>query len=191
MHQITLLQHLLGYLKKTVAQDMTFYAGQQQQNTLAAISDAEWAGNPSTHKSLGGSFIFYNQTCIAASCKTQSVIATAAANAELIEVYRTTKQLVYIAGQLKEVGVQDLITVILTDSQTSVDTTKRAVTEKSKHMSIYIHYIKEQLGKKFLVKHISREYNFADMLTKQSDRATFERYWRAASTPFRWIHKLV
>ena len=191
VHQVQQLQHLLGYLKKTEAQVLTFYGGSQTNNTLVALSDAEWAGRMSTRRSLGGSFVYYNRTCIAASCKTQTVTATAAASAELIEIYRTTKQLVHISGLLKEIGVQELTTVILTDSQSSVDTTKRAVTERSKHMAVYIHYIKEKLGKRFLVKHIPRQSNFADMLTKQSNKETFDRYWHAASTPFQWVHKLV
>ena len=86
---------------------------------------------------MGGSFVYFNKSCIAASCKTQNVVATAAANAELIELYRTVKQLIFISGQLKELGVTNLTTVLLTDSQSSVDATKRAVTEKSKHICRY------------------------------------------------------
>ena len=188
---MTQLEHLLGYLKNTAQQDLKFFPGEHKNNVLAALSDAEWAGNPATRKSLGGSFVYFNRSCISASCKTQNVVATAAANAELMEVYRTVKQLVYLTGQLKEVGAKNLTTVLLTDSQSAVDATKKAVSERSKHMAIYIHFIKEQLGKEFLIKHVNRDRNFADMLTKQSGQATFEQHWQAASSPFRWVHKLV
>ena len=190
-YHIQQLEHLLGYLKYTTNQSMIFYGGKSNTEVLAALSDAEWAGNTETRRSLGGSFIYHDKSCIAASCKTQNVVATSAGSAELIEIYRTVKQLIYIAGQLKEVGVKELTTVLLTDSQSSVDATKRAVSEKSKHMAIYIHFVKEQLGRNFIVKHISRDKNFADMLTKQSPQATFEQHWQAASSPFRWVHKLV
>ena len=174
-HQVTQLEHLLGYLKNTAQQDLKFFPGEHKNNVLAALSDAEWAGNPATMKFLGGSFVYFNRSCISASCKTQNVVATAAANAELIEVYRTVKQLVYLTGQLKEVGAKNLTTVLLTDSQSAVDATNKAVSERSKHMAIYIHFIKRTTRKR--IPHQTRQQR--QKLRRHAHQAKWTSYFRA------------
>ena len=190
--QIAQLEHLLGYLKHTVQQQSTFYTSTNNNtNILAGISDAEWAGNSESRRSVGGNFIFFNSSCVCGMSKTQNIVTTSAANAELVELSRATKQLIYLKGQLEELSVEQIHTVLLSDSQSSVDAVHRSVTEKSKHMAIYLHFIKQELSSSFAVRHIKREQNFADLLTKQSRTEEFRRLWQAASSPFLWIHKLL
>ena len=114
-------------------------------------------------------------------------------NAELFEICNTTKLVTYLHGFIQELGqVPKRCPTILTDSESSVNTLHKPVSEQYKYIAVPIHFVKEKIEhKQVKVVYIKRNQNSADLLTKQADLKTFQQLWTAVSTPFQWIHKRV
>ena len=121
---------------------------------------------------------------------TQLRVATSAPEAELFEIYRTSKQLVYLKGLLGDMGEKDTSITILTDSDSSVKTVHNPISSRYKYLSVYVNFLKQQMKAHGLsVIFLSREHNFADLLTKQNTKEVFEALRKKLWTPFKWTHR--
>eukprot|EP00924_Labyrinthula_sp_SR-Ha-C_P010024 snap_masked-scaffold_21-processed-gene-5.96-mRNA-1 protein AED:1.00 eAED:1.00 QI:0/0/0/0/1/1/3/0/954 len=89
----------LGYISRKKHQKRIFYSDQSKgEITLLAFCDAEWASNTLNRKSVSGNFIYFGQSLITGRSSRQRTVATSAAGAELIEIYKTAKHLQGIYG---------------------------------------------------------------------------------------------
>ena len=184
--------HLLGYLKKTATQPRKFYTGTDNTNNLVAFTDAEFASNPVDRYSVSRNVIYFRNNLVTARSSTQPIMAASAPEAELIEIFRTSKKLQTFVGLLHDFNITNVKTAILTDSSSSVNTVHKPVTSRYKHMSVFIHYIRNQIERNDLqCLWINRKENVADLMTKQNNRNEFEKLLKAALTPFKWIHRKV
>ena len=103
------MQHLFGYLKGSVAQVRTFYHRETDKTVdgsrkLVALVDAAFSNNPFKKYSTSGFFMYYQVTMVTANSSTQKKIATSAPEAELYEIFRTAKVMLYIKGLLQDMG---------------------------------------------------------------------------------------
>lgn len=185
------LKHVLGYLQLTKNYERTFYNKENKNKVyLLAFTDSEWACNRIDRKSISGNLIYFGSTLVTGKSKTQKTIATSAASAELMEIYNTCKTLVSIKHLCNEIDVKtEQIPVILTDSLSSVQTLGKPVSELQKHLSVYIHFLKENIQNKMVkVVFVNRSQNIADIQTKQGTKKEFQSLWKAAQEPLTWKH---
>eukprot|EP00924_Labyrinthula_sp_SR-Ha-C_P003029 augustus_masked-scaffold_58-processed-gene-0.13-mRNA-1 protein AED:1.00 eAED:1.00 QI:0/0/0/0/1/1/2/0/460 len=149
---IKAIKNTLGYLQQTKNLKRRFFKGTGNvQTKLIAFCDAEWAANKLNQKSVSGNLIYLGQSLVSGKSKAQSVVATSAASAELMEIHSTAKQLQGIAGLCKDLHCElDSSPVILTDSETCVNTLEKPVTAKQKHLSVQIHFLKDLVKEKKL-----------------------------------------
>ena len=157
---------------------------------LLAVIDATFGNAEKDFHSTSGYFAYYNTNLIKANSSTQRQVATSAPEAELYELLRTTKMLLYLRGIFKDFGEKDVDLAILTDSSSTVGTVNNPSSSRYKYLSVYLQFIKQTVDKEDLkVVHLNRKWNFADLLTKQADVETFQRLLQLAMSPFAWIHK--
>ncbi len=71
------------------------------------MTDASWAVNKRTRKSVGGNFIFLGESLIMSKSKEQKIIATSAAAAEITEIFYAAKTVDAMYGFFKELGVRE------------------------------------------------------------------------------------
>eukprot|EP00924_Labyrinthula_sp_SR-Ha-C_P006333 augustus_masked-scaffold_31-processed-gene-3.66-mRNA-1 protein AED:1.00 eAED:1.00 QI:0/0/0/0/1/1/3/0/1177 len=181
----------LGYISRTKHQKRIFYSDQSKgEITLLAFCDAEWASNTLNRKSVSGNFIYLGQSLITGRSSRQRTVATSAAGAELIEIYKTAKHLQGIYGLCMDLDCKvKLPSVIFTDSLSSTKTLEKTVSPEQKHMSVAIHFLKGLIRSgKLKVIFIKREFNIADLQTKQNPRAEFEKLWNMTHSRMKWQH---
>eukprot|EP00924_Labyrinthula_sp_SR-Ha-C_P014108 snap_masked-scaffold_56-processed-gene-1.40-mRNA-1 protein AED:0.90 eAED:1.00 QI:0/0/0/0.5/1/1/2/0/1341 len=181
----------LGYISRTKHQKRIFYSDQSNgEITLLAFCDAEWASNSLNRKSVSGNFIYFGQSLITGRSSRQRTVATSAAGAELIEIYKTAKHLQGIYGLCMDLDCKvKLPSVIFTDSLSSTKTLEKTVSPEQKHMSVAIHFLKGLIRSgKLKVIFIKREFNIADLQTKQNPRAEFEKLWNMTHSRMKWQH---
>ena len=134
--------------------------------------------------------MFYNQTLLAANSTSQTRIATSAPEAELNEIYRTTKKILHYHGLLCDFGETRVQNVILTDSSSSLNTVHNPVSARYKFLAVQIFFLKQQirLGMMKLF-FMPRNLNIADLMTKQNTTKEYLRLWKLAKSPFLWVHE--
>ena len=142
---------------------------------------------------MSGNYVFLGSNLLTSKSRTQKNIASSAPHAELQEIFNTTKELLYLRGFVAELGITLAEPpCILTDSLSSVNTLNRPVSPAYKFISIMIHFLKEKVDqKKIQVNYISREFNMADILTKQPTKKEFIRLWDMVKSPFQWKREIV
>ena len=187
------MRNLFGYLKKTKNYERSFTEGGKAQ--LVAVVDAAFSNvddKDFLKKSTGGGFIYYGHNMIYASSSTIRQQATSAPEAELYQILRITKTLIYLKGLHMDFGEKKFETAILTDSQSTVRTVNNPVSARYKYLSAFIGFIKwAVLQFSIRVVYLNREQNFADIMTKQGSCEEFTRHWNNASSRFDWTHNEV
>eukprot|EP00924_Labyrinthula_sp_SR-Ha-C_P002728 snap_masked-scaffold_13-processed-gene-5.16-mRNA-1 protein AED:1.00 eAED:1.00 QI:0/0/0/0/1/1/2/0/405 len=167
----------LGYISRTKHQKRIFYSDQSKgEITLLAFCDAEWASNSLNRKSVSGNFIYFGQSLITGRSSRQRTVAISAAGAELIEIYKTAKHLQGIYGLCMDLDCKvKLPSVISTDTLSSTKILEKTLSPEQKHMSVIIHILKGLIrsGKLKMI-FIKREFNIADLQSKQNPRDEFE-----------------
>jgi len=97
------VQKILAYLKKTP--DLPLILGGSSPDTigelgLTAYCDSNWE----TDRSTSGFLVFYGSSPIAWSSKRQAVVASSSVYAELISVYHTSAEIVWMRNVLDFLG---------------------------------------------------------------------------------------
>jgi hypothetical protein len=168
------VQKILAYLKKTP--DLPLILGGSSPDTigelgLTAYCDSNWE----TDRSTSGFLVFYGSSPIAWSSKRQAVVASSSVYAELISVYHTSAEIVWMRNVLDFLGqvLPSPPTVLYTDSEGALAHTKdHKVTPRNKHWDPKYHYVRELRENGIITfKHISGTQNPADFLTKSVSRS--------------------
>ena len=184
------IKHCLGYIKQTKSYERIFYSSESKRDiNIVAFTDAEWATNRQTRKSVSGNFIYFGSSLTYYKCRTQRQIATSSAAAELHEIFQTAKQIFIMFSMCKELKVKINVPTILTDSSSSVRTLEKSTQALQKHLGVYVHYLKElkeRIGLKVIF--IKRNENIADLQTKQPSKNDFIRTVKKLQEPFEWRH---
>ena len=200
-NQVKQIKNTLGYLKHTKKMEHVFYPPKEEQPVeqlnlvkqwnLVAFSDAEFASDVASSKSVGGTVVFYGRSLIYANSSSQSRIATSPPGAELFQIFSAAKKMRYLQGFLGEIGEEKVATIILTDSLSTTNALKQPITTLNKHVALYLHFIKQEINNGLKVRYISRENNLADVLTKQTATNVFETQVKQMYEPFEYIHRVV
>ena len=183
---VQMVRRCFGYLKATKTFALSYYPCEIKNLKLAVLTDAEWAANVADRKSVGGDMIYFGPSLVAATCKTQTVVAPSTQSSEVIQVFVASKKIKWIKHLLEELGFspKDYKVPLLTDSTNAV----RAIctlTDRSKHLGVYLAYVRDLIRMNYLsVHHVKREDNYADMLTKQDSIKSFQRMRKLAAEPF-------
>ena len=187
------MKHCIGYLKATQDYKRKFFfennIAQRYSNQLVTLVDAAFASDEINRSSTSGFIMFYNSSLVAANSTTQSRIAISAPEAELNEIYRSSKKLLHYDGMFRDFGERNVQSTILTDSSSSINTVYNPVSARYKFLAVRIHFLKQQVQiGKIRVIYMRRWYNLADLMTKQNSPQEFSRLWTMAQSPFRWVH---
>jgi hypothetical protein len=104
----------------------------------------------------------------------QDTVALSTTEAEYMAIAEVTKEALWLKGIYSELcGIKSCITIYC-DSQSAIHLTKgQMITEKSKHIDIRYHFVRDIIEKGLVkVCRISTDNNPADMMTKHVSVAT-------------------
>lgn len=167
MMHMTALKRILRYLKGTVEYCLEF--GRKAVNGLIECeADASWDRTKDA-KSFSGILVYRNGDLIHWRSKKQSKVALSSTESELEAMLEGTKEVIWTARLLCEIGMSDrLQTELRCDNLNAVRLANGGTFKtKSKLLNRRCHYIKETVKEENVhVKHVSNEVMTADCMTK-------------------------
>lgn len=157
--------HVLRYLKSTAHYSLCYGEGK----TLEGYTDASFANEPDSCKSVSGNVFLLNNSAISWRSALQSIVAASTCEAEYVALYSATKECMYLRQLLEEMGIDCASpTIIHEDNQPAIQVAQNHITNsKSKHMKLKFHFVRHAIGNKWIdVKYCSTSDMLADGLTK-------------------------
>jgi hypothetical protein len=158
----------LQYVKRTRGYAIHFPIGVAPLN-INAFSDADFAQDKRSRKSISGSLICLNDTAFTWMCKQQPFVAVSTCEAETAAATATCRETIYFDKILRELRPQvSTPPVVSIDNKATVDicNTNKS-TGARKHIDVQQRYVADATQKKLItVSKIPGLVNPADMLTK-------------------------
>ncbi|XP_057547794.1 secreted RxLR effector protein 161-like, partial [Amaranthus tricolor] len=135
---------------------------------LVGFSDADYAGYKVDRKSTSGSCQFLGNSLISWYSKKQNSVALSTAEAEYIAAGACCSQILWIAQQLRDLGVDLKGIPIKCDNTSAICITKNPVQHsRTKHIEVRHHFIRDHVEKgNISLSFISTENQLADIFTK-------------------------
>lgn len=176
------LKELMRYMKSTASQKLRFGPGGAYKH-FVVYSDADWASDKTDRKSVSGMVVMFYGGPISWSSKKQRSVATSTCESEYMALSNCGKQGQWTAqifrdfGTSKYIGKGETVTM-LGDNQGALALVKNPhLHERSKHIDICYHYIRDLAEKKKLeVTYIPTGDMVADAMTKPLDRVLFGKF---------------
>ena len=161
-------KRVLRYVKGTLEKGITYSCG-EKSNQLVAYSDASWASEVESRKSVSGVCLTLNGGIIGWKSKKQTIVTDSTTYAEYVAAHACSRDIVWLRGLLRELHYnQESPTVLFIDNAAAeLLITNPVFHERSKHLDVKFHYVRERFEKgDVTIKHVSSSDQLADFLTK-------------------------
>ncbi|KAG7584438.1 Ribonuclease H-like superfamily [Arabidopsis suecica] len=158
---------VLRYLKGSVGKGL-FYSSDLDL-TLKGFTDADWNTCPESRRSVTGYCMYIGDSLVSWKSKKQDVCSSSSAESEYRAMYVGTKELIWIAKIMKDLGVKEPISALLyCDNMAALHIAKNSVFhERTKHIENDCHIVRDKVMSGFLkTMHVRSEHQLADALTK-------------------------
>lgn len=174
-HHWLMIKRVLKYLKGTVAFGILFKHG-FKYGILESYSDADYASEAVTRKSVSGVVVKYSGGAIFWMSKRQQCVSLSTTEAEYIAASEAAKELVWLKRLFEEIAPLAEIPILLVDNASAVQLTKNPeYHQRTKHIDVRYHFVREKvLARELEVQHVPGEKNLADILTKPLAKRRFE-----------------
>ncbi|KAK8921769.1 hypothetical protein KSP39_PZI020770 [Platanthera zijinensis] len=140
-----------------------------QSPSLIAFSDADWAGDPTTHRSISGTCVLFGGNIVSWSAKKQPTVARSSAESECRSFANATADMSWFCSLLRELGmVIPSPPLILCDNQSAIQMSRNTTsTSRSRHIDIDYHFITDLVARGALsVTYVPSSDQLADVFTK-------------------------
>ena len=125
----TAAMHVLRYLKSTAHYSLCYGEGK----TLEGYTDASFANEPDSCKSVSGNVFLLNNSAISWRSALQSIVAASTCEAEYVALYSATKECMYLRQLLEEMGIDCASpTIIHEDNQPAIQVAQNHITKQQK-----------------------------------------------------------
>uniref|UniRef100_A0A2N9IYW1 Integrase catalytic domain-containing protein n=1 Tax=Fagus sylvatica TaxID=28930 RepID=A0A2N9IYW1_FAGSY len=163
---LTVTRPDISYAVHIVSQ---FMAAPRSLHYAAAYFDADWAGDPTDHRSTIGYCFLLGDSLISWRSKKQSVVACSSTEAEYRALADTTAELLWLRWLLQDLGIDCSTTVpIHCDNRSAIQIAHNDVFhERTKHIEIDCHFVRHHLLQGTLqLRSVSSQDQLADIFTK-------------------------
>jgi hypothetical protein len=159
------MKWILRYMRGTTKKCLTF---RKDELKLKGYVDSDFVGEMDHRRSTTGYVFTLGSTAISWVFQLQKIVTISTTKVEYVAVIETSKELIWLQGLLTELGFEQEMNVLHSDSQSAIHLAKNlAFYSRTKHIDLRYHFIRLLIedGVLKLVK-IVRSKNPADMLTK-------------------------
>jgi hypothetical protein len=141
---------------------------------LESFSDADWGGDRATRRSTTGAVTLLFGNFIISSCRRQPTVALSTAEAELMALTDSAKDLLAVHNVMNEIATNVNEVSIVNPSIVNVDnistifiSENRVNNSRTRHIDIRYMFVRELIENNVLaLRHVATENNMADMFTK-------------------------
>ena len=161
-------KRVLRYIKGTIDKGITYSVG-GQLNQLIAYSDASWASEPESRKSVTGIVLMLNGGIIGWKSKKQTVVTDSTTYAEYVAAHSCSRDVVWLRRLLEDLNYEQSSStcLFLDNAAAELLITNPVFHERSKHVDVKFHYVREVFERgEIAIQHVSTRAQLADFLTK-------------------------
>lgn len=143
------------------------YRADVEQN-FEGYSDADWANDIETRRSITGYVFLQSGGAISWSSKKQSTVALSTTEAEYMALSSATQEAAWWRGFLQEIHGVELPVTINCDNKSAINLAEKdGYSSRSKHIDIRHHYVREQIEANAIsLNHVPSNLQAADIFTK-------------------------
>jgi hypothetical protein len=173
-------KQVLRYLKGTSKVGLKF-GGTHLNKPMIVVgySDADFANDHKTRKSVSGWIVKLNGDVISWSSKGQSTVAQSTCEAELIAASECVREVLWVQHLLTELGLSvENQSVIHVDNIAAITRAENGiVSDRTKHIDVKYHFMMQEIENESIkLKWIESKEQQADILTKALSGDTFNKF---------------
>jgi len=168
-------KRVIKYLKATINLGIEYKFG-ENENKLFGYSDADFAGDVDSRRSMSGNAFMLNGGIVAWTAKRQKTVALSTCESEYIAACAATREVVWLRRLLKDIGKQqDSGTSIKMDNQAAILLIKKDENKnRTKYIDIQYHFTREKYATNEIgIEFVPSKDQLADMFTKPLPRERF------------------
>ncbi|CAM8971397.1 unnamed protein product [Rhodiola kirilowii] len=165
-------KRILRYVKGTIDYGL-YFTPQRHPVTIAAYSDADWAGCLESRRSQSGYLIYIGTNLVSWCSKKQPTIARSSAESEYRALAHASAETTWLASLLYELGANIQYPILLyCDNLSATYMASNPVFHaRTKHIELDYHFVREKVAVgSHLVRFIPSTDQPADLLTKALHR---------------------
>jgi hypothetical protein len=192
-------KHVLRYLRGTMKHGLFFpFPSEKQESVGGSVqklsaneapaaydihlyTDADFANEPDTRKSVTGVFICEHEHPVTWISKLQSLVTTSTTEAELVAAATGVKEGLWVLKLIREMRGEPASChlTLYCDNEAAISLMKNptaGVQGRSKHIDVQFRFLRERYQKKHMqVEYVPTNEQLADIFTKQLPTAVFQK----------------
>lgn len=169
-------KRVLRYIKGSTTVGLTFDGSHNQNVSITAYADADWAGDLDDRKSTSGYVIKIGDCVVSWISKKQPTVSLSSAEAEYMAISAAVQEITWIRQLLNEIHFnQPEASVLRIDNQAAIAISENDVHHaRTKHIDIRHHFVRDYIkNKQVQLKWISTQDQLADIFTKGLSKIRF------------------
>ncbi|KMQ87258.1 retrovirus-related pol polyprotein from transposon tnt 1-94 [Lasius niger] len=171
-----IIKQIFKYIKGTIGLEIR-YSAAWKTGVLEAYSDAGYASDTTTRKSISGIVLKYSGEAIVWASRRQDCVSLSTTEAEYIASSEAAKDIVWLTHLFNEISPLKNKPVLLVNNASAIKLAKNHIFHRRpKHIEVRFHFVRECYQKKLLnIKHVTSSDQMADILTKPIPQVLYER----------------
>lgn len=168
------VKRVLRYLQGSAAKKIVFK--NEENNTIMAYADADWAGCKLDRKSFTGFIFKLSDGPIVWESRKQRTVAMSSTEAEYMAMAESVKEAIFLTNLYFEIFGKKISVQLYNDNQGAIKLTKNPILHnKTKHIDLRHHFIRDAVAEKMVrLDYLPTEEMVADVLTKPLGK---EKHW--------------